>query len=115
MSKYLTVVVLFLNFLSISSSAQQDSSIVKPKQNASLAEVNKVEGLLVFTDCKPVSPFQNLGTISAVQMGADYEGTRDALIGKVKRKHPTADAIIYHPYDRYGVPWVDVIKFTERK
>lgn len=102
-------------FISLNSFGQQDTlSAKQPKKSISLAEVNKVEGLLIFTDCKPVEEFEVLGKINTVQMGADYEGTRDALITKVKKKHPNADGIIYHPYDRYGVPFVEAINFKEQ-
>ena len=87
------------------ATAQNDST------TKALALVDKVDGLLVFTDSKPVASFEILGKVNTTVMGADYEGTRDALIGKAKKKYPTANGIIYHSYNINGVPWVEAIKF----
>lgn len=79
----------------------------------STAEVNQVEGLLIFTDCKPVKEYEYLGTVKSNTGGfgnAQYEGVRNRLIKKVKSEYPKADGAIM--YLNYGqADKADAIKF----
>jgi hypothetical protein len=65
----------------------------------STAEVNRIEGLLIFSDCKPVIQYDYLGTVKSNTGGfgnAQYEGVRNRLIKNAKKEFPTADAIIVY-------------------
>ena len=77
------------------------------------AEVNTVEVLLIFTDCKPVLEYEYLGTVKSNTGGfgnPQYEGVRNRLIKNAKKEYPKADAIIV--YLNYGqADKADVIKF----
>src|SRR5262245_29918473 len=80
----------------------------------STAEVNQIEGLLIFTDSKPVKEYEYLGTVkSNGTMGLgnpQYEGVRGRLIKKVKSEYPKADGVIM--YLNYGqADKADAIKF----
>ena len=79
----------------------------------STAEVINMEGLNVFTDCKPLSTYDYLGTVSSNTGGfgnSQYEGVRSRLIKKVKKQFPEADGIII--YANSGqVDKADAIKF----
>lgn len=79
----------------------------------STAEVNQVEGLLIFTDCKPVKEYEYLGTVKSNTGGfgnLQYEGVRNRLIKKVKKEYPKADGAIM--YLNYGqADKADAIKF----
>ena len=79
----------------------------------STAEVNQVEGLLIFTDCKPVKEYEYLGTVKSSTGGfgnSQYEGVRNRLIKKVKNEYPKADGAIM--YLNYGqADKADAIKF----
>lgn len=71
----------------------------KSVSDHSLANVNKVQGLYIFTDCKPASDYEYLGTIEN-NLGAfktpQYEVVRDALIDKLKKEYPDADGAIFY-------------------
>jgi hypothetical protein len=60
------------------------------------AVVNQYEGLYIFTDCKPVSEFEYLGTVkySGSFGSGQYVEVRDALIKKAKKDFPGCNAII---------------------
>jgi hypothetical protein len=79
----------------------------------STAEVNKVEGLLIFSDCKPVLEYEYLGTVKSSTGGfgnPQYEGVRNRLIKNAKKEYPRADGIIV--YLNYGqADKADAIKF----
>lgn len=79
----------------------------------STAEVNQIEGVLIFTDCKPVKQYEYLGTVKSNTGGfgnPQYEGVRNRLIKKVKNEYPQADGAIM--YLNYGqADKADAIKF----
>ncbi|MFN4084274.1 MAG: hypothetical protein ACK4K9_11645 [Bacteroidia bacterium] len=77
----------------------------------STAEVEQYQGVFVFTDSKPVMPYDYLGTVkSTVGWDSQYEGVRDKLIGKAKKEFPTADGLIFH-FKSGGTDRCDAIKF----
>jgi hypothetical protein len=83
----------------------------EPKK--STAEVNSIEGLLIFIDSKPVLEYDYLGTVKSNTGGLgnpQYEGVRNRLIKNAKKEYPNADAIILQL--NYGqTDKADVIKF----
>ena len=80
--------------------------------NASTAEVNKIEDFYVFTDSKPVMPFDSLG---AIELGfvtdTQYESIRNSLIKKSRNKFPNANGLIMK-FDKKGVDKCTVIRIN---
>lgn len=76
------------------------------------AEVNKVDGLFVFTDSQPVKEYEKLGEVKNVisMGGAQYSDLRDKLIKKAKKEHPTADAVILY-FHTGSTDRAEVVKF----
>ena len=60
------------------------------------AEVNQVEGICIFTDSKPVFPYDYLGTVkdSRAVGSSKYEAIRDALIKQAKKDFPDCNGIV---------------------
>lgn len=77
---------------------------------ASTAEVNKIGGFYIFTDSKPVIPYDSIG---ALEIGfvtdTQYESIRGSLIKKARSKFPNADGLIMN-FDKKGVDKCTVIK-----
>lgn len=64
----------------------------------SLATVNQLQGLYVFTDCKPVGEYKYLGTVKngmRIAGSAQYEPVRDRLLKKIKQDYPEANGVIF--------------------
>lgn len=75
------------------------------------AEVEMYQNICVFTDCKPVSDYEYLGTVSGrMSLSGQYEPVRDGLIKNAKKQYPHANGVILHLKDG-GVDKADVIKF----
>jgi hypothetical protein len=91
------------------------ASGVKPASDVknSTAEVNQIEGLLIFTDSKPIREYEYLGTVKSNTGGfgnPQYEGVRGRLIKKAKADYPKADGVIM--YLNYGqADKADAIRF----
>lgn len=74
-------------------------------------EVEQMQGLYIFTDCKPVLEYEYLGTVKATfSMDSQYQGVRDKLIRKAKKDFPNADGIILQ-FKSGGTDKCDAIKF----
>jgi hypothetical protein len=81
------------------------------KPNYSTAEVSKIDEILVFSDCKPVMPYDILGTVNlGFVSGTQYETIRKNLIKRAKKSYPTADGIILN-LNKNGLDNCNVIKF----
>lgn len=79
----------------------------------STAEVEQLQGIYVFSDSKPVSEFQYLGTVKTTffKLGSkEYQGIRNAMIRKAKEDYPTCDGIIIS-FNDGGTNRADAIKF----
>ena len=78
------------------------------------AEVAKEEGLFVFVDSEPVTPYEKLGTVGggtfAVVMNPQYSVVKKALVRKAKEKFENADGVILY-LNSNGKDRADVIKF----
>ncbi|RYE02256.1 MAG: hypothetical protein EOP50_00485 [Sphingobacteriales bacterium] len=85
-----------------------------------LAEVNRHQGLLIFSDCTPQAPYEYLGSVSPKGMGwvvlgtksPQYETMRDLIIKEAKRLYPTGQGIIL-ALNSGGKDHADVIRFKE--
>lgn len=64
--------------------------------NNSTADVERIEGLYIFTDSKPVKEHEYLGTVDykVGWGGTQYTQVRDKLIKRAKKEYPKADAVI---------------------
>jgi hypothetical protein len=61
----------------------------------STAEAIQVQGLYIFTDSKPVSDYEYLGTVNvSMSMSGQYNDVKNSLIKKTKKDFPNAEAII---------------------
>ncbi len=79
--------------------------------NKATAETFQIEGLYIFTDSKPVTPYVYLGEVDlGFVSGTQYENVRKNLIKRAKQKYPTAEGIILH-LNKKGLDKCDVIKF----
>jgi hypothetical protein len=80
--------------------------------DASSAEVNKIDGFYIFTDSKPVMPFDSIG---ALEVGfvtdTQYESIRGSLIKKSRNKFPNANGLILK-LDKRGVDKCIVIRIN---
>jgi hypothetical protein len=77
----------------------------------STAEVNKVEGLYIFTDSKPVMPYDSIGTVElGFVSGTQYESIKANLIKRARKKYPNADGLIFN-LKKKGLDNCSVIKF----
>ncbi len=80
--------------------------------DASTAEVNKIEGFYIFTDSKPVMPFDSLGTLEVgFVTDTQYESIRGSLIKKSRNKFPNANGLILM-LDKKGVDKGVVIRIN---
>jgi hypothetical protein len=81
------------------------------KPNYSTAEVAKIDGLLVFSDSKPVMPYDSIGTVNlGFVSGTQYETIRKNLIKRAKKGYPNADGVILI-LNKNGLDNCNVIKF----
>lgn len=75
-------------------------SVSRPPQTAqkNAATVDQYEGIYLFSDSKPVAPYDYLGSVKSGGGGgmqsAQYEDVRDRLIKKCKKEYPQADGLI---------------------
>ena len=62
------------------------------------AEVQMKSGLYVFTDSKPVQPYEYIATVkSGIVKSGYYDEVINSIIKKVKKQYPQAEAIIFVP------------------
>lgn len=99
-----TFLFICLSFICLASS-------VSYEVKKSTGEVNQVEGLYIYTDCKPVQEYIYLGSVKSVGVSnPQYSNVRDALIKKVKKEYDNADAVILS-LNAGGQDVCDVIRF----
>ena len=107
MKKYITGI-----FSGISITILLAFKVVNFVPNPSTAEVNKIEGLYVFTDSKPVMHYDSIGTLE-IGFIADtqYESIRGNFIKKAKHKFPNANGLIMK-FDKKGIDKCVVIRIN---
>lgn len=82
------------------------------------ATVERIEGVYVFVDSRPIAEYDYLGTVKAGSgMGKafsvssqEYEDRRNKLIKRVKEEYPNADGVILK-FKSGGKDAADAIKF----
>lgn len=84
-------ILLLIGFVSLLIAARS-------KQAINQAEVNQVQGINIFTDCKPLQSYQYLGSVKAFRVAgsSQYEPIRDFLIKKIKKEFPAANGAVLH-------------------
>jgi len=71
--------------------------------HASYAEVNKIDGLYMFTDSKPLTDYDTLGVVEiGFVTGTQYESIRGNLIKRAREKYPNANGLILN-FDKKGI------------
>lgn len=81
----------------------------------SAARARRINGVIVFTDCEPVSDFRSLGVVKysgTFAMSNQYSDVRDALISRALKQYPDADAVIFS-FTSGSADKCEVIKFKE--
>lgn len=87
----------------------------KPAQDNSQAKANQVQGLYIFTDCKPVQQYEYLGTVQngfRMAGSAQYQPVRDRLIKKLQEQFPAANGAIFY-LNNGSADKCDAIKFLQ--
>jgi hypothetical protein len=98
----------FLFGISLSALLAFKVSTFEP--TSSTGEVNKIDGLNVFTDCTPVLPYDSIGTLEiSFILDTQYESIRSSFIKKAKKKFPNADGLILN-LNKKGLDKCVVIK-----
>ena len=72
-------------------------SSVNYQLKKSTAEVEQYQGVYVFSDSKPTSEYEYLGTVKRNTGGfgsSQYADVRDGLIKKAKKKYPNGNGVI---------------------
>lgn len=86
-------------------------NVKKLSQEYSKAEANKIEGLYIFCDSKPIMPYDSIGTVEiGFVSGTQYQSIRDNLIKRSKKQYQNFDGLILH-LSKKGVDNCTVIKF----
>lgn len=77
----------------------------------STAEVNQVDGFYIFTDSKPVAPYDSLGVVTIGFMtGTQYNSMKKNLVKRARKRYPDADGLILQ-LKNTGVDRCIVLKF----
>lgn len=72
-----------------------------------------MQGLYIFTDCKPLYEYEYLGSVkngARFAGSSQYQPVRDGLIKKIKSDYPQADGVIFH-FVNGAADKADAIKF----
>ncbi len=79
--------------------------------NEATAEVKKIDGVYIFTDSRPVMPYDTLGVVDrGFITGAQYESIKSNLIKRARKRHPNADGLILY-LTNIGIDKCVAIKF----
>lgn len=75
------------------------------------AEVDRIEGLYIFTNSLPVKEYEVLGTAKVTFAGSgQYTAVREKLIKKAKKEYPEGNGLIFF-FVNGGTDRAEVIKF----
>lgn len=86
------------------------ASNYEPK--AATAEVERVQGILVFINARPVMEYEYLGTVESpsVVMSSTYPSLMPLMVKRTVEKYPDADGMIFAPGT---ISRADAIKFKK--
>ncbi|MBI3233136.1 MAG: hypothetical protein HYZ42_03705 [Bacteroidetes bacterium] len=75
------------------------------------AEVINIEGFYIFTDSRPVKPYDSLGIVNlGLATDTQYESVRSNLVKRARKTPPHADGLILK-LNRKGIDKCVVVKF----
>jgi|GEM_PF-3290173 hypothetical protein len=99
--------LLIAGFLIVMYFLLSSMGIIPEKNNA--AEVNQIDGMYIFIECKPTADYKFLGSEkkSVTWSGSGKESIR-GVIKKIRKNYPEADGIIFESID---LDKGDAIKF----
>jgi hypothetical protein len=84
-------------------------SALEPR--TSMAHVEEVNGVLIFTDSKPVMPYDSLGTVElSFVTDTQYQSIRNHLLKKAKKRYPNVQGLIMK-MNKKGVDKAMVVVF----
>lgn len=86
-----------------------------PPGDHSLATVNQLQGVYIFTDCTPAGKYEYLGTVqngTRIAGSSQYGPVRDRMIKKVREEYPAANGAIFH-FNNGSADKADAIKFDQ--
>jgi hypothetical protein len=91
------------------------STFVPYEAGPGTAEVERLHGVYIFTDSKPVQDYEYLGTAgnsigAMIFSSGQYQPVRNDIVRKLKRKFPEAEGVIFH-FNNKGIDKADAIKF----
>lgn len=99
--------LIFGVIIGISFTALISAGIAEFVVSKKTAEVEMYKGVYVFTDCKPVTEYEYMGTIEMkIAVTGKYNEVKNYVVKKSKDKYPNCDAVIFD-----GTGSADVIKF----
>lgn len=103
----------FIGFLTgVSLTTLVAFKAINYQPNSATAEVVKIDGLYIFTDCKPVMNYDSLGVVDlGFVSGTQYESIRTNLIKRTRKKFPNANGLILN-LDKKGLDKGIVIKLN---
>jgi len=109
MNKKPILIGLFAGLILVTGAAYK----VSYEPSKKTAEVESYEGVLIFTDSKPVKEYTYLGTVKIVGVlsSGQYEVVRNKLIKLAKKTYPGCEGIILELKDG-GTDKADVFKFN---
>lgn len=80
--------------------------------NESTAKVNKISDFYIFTDSKPIMPYDSLGMVeTGFITGTQYEQIRNNLIKRAKVRFTNANGLIMK-FEKKGIDKCIVIKLN---
>ena len=102
-------ILIFLSLIALCAFGYDHKAASTYKADRVTAEVNRMDGLYVFTDCNPVLQYETIGVVKMGlrSLGKGYADTKSEIIRTVKDRYIIAEAVIIK--DEESV----VIRFTE--
>jgi hypothetical protein len=81
----------------------------------SLATVQQIQGMYIFTDSTPKAEYEFLGSVKGGMFGGgngQYQPVRDELIKQARKKYPQANGLILH-FVNGDTDKADAVKFKD--
>jgi len=88
-------------------------NVIRYVPSYSTSEALKIDGILIFSDSKPVMPHDSLGIVElGIISGTQYETVRNNLIKRARKTYPNADGVILN-LNKRGLDNCYAIKFKQ--
>ena len=87
--------LIFGILIGVSSMALISAGVSNYVASKQTADVSIYQNVRVFTDCKPVSEYEYLGTVKVrLSVTGEYTEVRDILLKNAKKDYPNCEGII---------------------